>query len=91
MLKKIKEKAKAKLSKAVSELVRIVDNHFGVARTKSTAPNTFVQSKSKVTSLTSKRKTKALKIPKQTSFKGSGYNGKGSVNTDATTFHNSRG
>lgn len=82
MLKKIKRK----VSDALRGLVRILENEQG----KSIKPSANEFAVKKSTAPISPRKGKVLKMPKQTSFKGSGYNGKGSVNTDATTFHSSR-
>lgn len=85
MLKKIR----SKVSDALRGLVKILENEEGKSRKPSA--NEFVVKKSVASVSPRPKKGKVLKIPKQTSFKGSGYKGKGSVNTDATTFHNSRG
>lgn len=88
MIKRIK----SKITEALRGLAKIIKNQNGKVK-KSTAPaaNEFVLRKSGVT-VKPKSNLKAKKLPKQNnSFKGSAYNGKGSVNTDAIIFRKSRG
>lgn len=83
---------KNKIEKILNGLIKIVNNPNDFV--KNNKQNEFVQKKvSEGNPVNPKvRRRRANRLPKQTySYKGSGYNGKGSVNTDASIFRKSRG
>lgn len=86
------QKTKNKIKKSLRDLMRLLNSQNG--KLKMGLP-IQLQPKQFVTlapPLAQKPKRKKTRMPKQIySFKGSAYNGKGSVNADAHTFRKSRG